>query len=51
MGGKTNMVATGTEDFTSEGAKKQVGNDPFLNEDLVARAQNRPGKVNPEKLK
>lgn len=35
----------------SEGAKKQIGNDSFLNEDLMARAQNGPGKVNDEKLK
>jgi len=45
------MVATTTGDFTSEGARKQVGNDSFLNEDLMARAQNGPGKVNSEKLK
>eukprot|EP00555_Chaetoceros_dichaeta_P002041 CAMPEP_0198249156 /NCGR_PEP_ID=MMETSP1447-20131203/748_1 /TAXON_ID=420782 /ORGANISM="Chaetoceros dichaeta, Strain CCMP1751" /LENGTH=545 /DNA_ID=CAMNT_0043933715 /DNA_START=163 /DNA_END=1800 /DNA_ORIENTATION=+ len=44
------MVHSATEDFTSEGAKKQVGNDSFLNEDLMARAQNGPGKVNKEKL-
>jgi zeta-carotene desaturase len=36
--------------FTSEGAKKQVGNDSFLNQDLMARAQNGPGKVNEESL-
>lgn len=47
----TNMVATTANGFTSEGAKKQVGNDSFLNEDLMARAQNGPGKVNDEKLK
>lgn len=45
------MVATTADDFTSEGAKKQVGNDSFLNEDLMARAQNGPGKINEEKLK
>jgi zeta-carotene desaturase len=45
------MVATASGEFTSEGAKKQVGNDSFLNEDLMARAQNGPGKVNKEKLK
>jgi zeta-carotene desaturase len=39
------------DDFTSEGAKKQIGNDSFLNEDLMARAQNGPGKVNDEQLK
>ena len=30
------------ETFTSEGAKKQVGNSAFLNEDLMSRAQNGP---------
>mmetsp|Transcript_3109 Transcript_3109/g.3596 ORF Transcript_3109/g.3596 Transcript_3109/m.3596 type:complete len:587 (-) Transcript_3109:91-1851(-) len=39
------------DDFTSEGAKKQVGNASFLNEDLMARAQNGPGVKNKEKLK
>jgi zeta-carotene desaturase len=38
-------------DFVSEAAKKQVGNDSFLNKDLMARAQNGPGQVNKEKLK
>lgn len=38
-------------DFVSEEAKKQVGNDSFLNKDLMARAQNGPGQVNKEKLK
>jgi len=37
--------------FTSDGAKNQVGNDAFLNENLMARAQNGPGKKNKEKLK
>ena len=37
--------------FTSEGAKSQVGNDAFLNENLMARAQNGPGKKNKESLK
>lgn len=47
----TLSVATDIEaDFTSSGAKKQVGNDSFLNEDLMARAQNGPGVVNNEKL-
>lgn len=40
-----------TETFTSEGAKKQIGNDAFLNQNLMARAQNGPGKKNEEKLK
>jgi zeta-carotene desaturase len=37
--------------FTSEGAKKQIGNQAFLNENLMARAQNGPGKLNQEKLR
>jgi len=44
-------VATADETFASEGAKKQVGNDSFLNENLMARAQNGPGIKNKEKLK
>mmetsp|Transcript_1307 Transcript_1307/g.1694 ORF Transcript_1307/g.1694 Transcript_1307/m.1694 type:complete len:584 (-) Transcript_1307:274-2025(-) len=36
--------------FTSESAKQQIGNDAFLNKDLMARAQNGPGKKNDEKL-
>lgn len=44
-------VSTTADGFTSEGAKRQIGNDSFLNEDLMARAQNGPGKVNKEKLK
>jgi len=42
---------TATDGFTSDGAKTQIGNDSFLNEDLMARAQNGPGVVNKEKLK
>ena len=37
--------------FVSEQAKQQIGNDAFLNKDLMARAQNGPGKKNEEKLK
>lgn len=37
--------------LTSESAKKQIGNESFLNKDLMARAQNGPGKKNEEKLK
>jgi zeta-carotene desaturase len=37
--------------FTSEGAKKQIGNGAFLNEDLMSRAQNGPGVVNKESLR
>ena len=39
------------ETFTSEGAKTQVGNDAFLNEDLMGRAIRGPGVVNKSKLK
>lgn len=38
-------------DFKSESAKKQIGNDSFLNKDLMARATNGPGKTNKERLK
>ena len=44
-------AATSEGEFTSESAKQQIGNDSFLNENLMARAQNGPGKVNDEKLK
>ena len=44
------VVADSTT-FTSESAKKQVGNDSFLNKDLMARARDGPGVVNKEKLK
>ena len=37
--------------FVSEGAKSQVGNDAFLNTDLMGRAIRGPGKVNDKKLK
>ena len=39
------------QDFTSEGAKTQVGNEAFLNEDLMARALGGPGVVSKSKLK
>jgi zeta-carotene desaturase len=38
-------------EFTSDSAKKQIGNDSFLNQNLMARAQNGPGKKNEERLK
>ena len=38
-------------DLKSESAKKQIGNDSFLNEDLMAHAQNGPGVKNNKKLK
>jgi len=43
------MVETGT--FTSEGAKQQVGNDAFLNEDLMGRALRGTGVKSAKKLK
>ena len=39
------------ETFTSEGAKTQVGNNAFLNEDLMGRAIRGPGVVSKSKLK
>lgn len=44
-------AAASDASFTSDGAKSQIGNDSFLNQNLMARAQNGPGKVNTEKLK
>jgi len=44
------QLASSPAAVASENAE-QVGNDSFLNEDLMARAQNGPGKVNKEKLK
>lgn len=44
-------TASGDTAFTSEGAKSQIGNDAFLNADLMSRAQNGPGKKNQESLK
>lgn len=37
--------------FTSEGAQQQLGNQAFLNKNLMSRAQNGPGKVNENSLK
>jgi zeta-carotene desaturase len=47
------MTATAPAEagFKSEGAKTQIGNNSFLNKDLMARAQQGPGKKNKEKLK
>lgn len=45
------VAAPPDADFQSDSAKKQIGNDSFLNQDLMARAQNGPGKVNEERLK
>jgi len=44
-------VGSDSPSFTSDGAKRQVGNDAFLNQDLMSRAQNGPGIVNQESLK
>lgn len=44
-------VEADSPSFTSDGAKRQVGNDAFLNKDLMSRAQNGPGIKNKEKLK
>jgi zeta-carotene desaturase len=38
-------------ELTSESAKRQIGNDAFLNKDLMARAREGPGVKNKEKLK
>jgi len=43
--------STADATFASEGAQKQIGNDAFLNTDLMSRAKNGPGKKNEEKLK
>ena len=51
----TTTTTTTTDDsepaFTSENAKRQVGNKAFLNKDLTSRAQYGPGVKNVEKLK
>jgi len=39
------------ESFTAEGAKRQIGNDAFLNEDLMERAMKGTGVVSESKLK
>mmetsp|Transcript_7206 Transcript_7206/g.14784 ORF Transcript_7206/g.14784 Transcript_7206/m.14784 type:complete len:612 (-) Transcript_7206:40-1875(-) len=44
-------TATPSSDFQSESARRQIGNDAFLNQNLMARAQNGPGKTNASKLK
>lgn len=51
VGTRTLLSSTVSDpSFTSEGARKQVGNDAFLNQDLMSRAQNGPGKKNEESL-
>jgi len=49
----TTLHSTITKDseFTSESAKRQIGNDAFLNKNLMARAQNGPGTKNSSRLK
>ncbi|KAL7509436.1 hypothetical protein ACHAXN_006423 [Cyclotella atomus] len=50
----SSLASTATanaDEFTSESAKRQIGNDSFLNQDLMARAQNGPGVKNQERLK
>mmetsp|Transcript_17944 Transcript_17944/g.20680 ORF Transcript_17944/g.20680 Transcript_17944/m.20680 type:complete len:582 (+) Transcript_17944:131-1876(+) len=50
--GSLKMSTTVKEpDFTSDSAEQQIGNDAFLNKDLMARALNGPGKKNKERLK
>mmetsp|Transcript_10520 Transcript_10520/g.30764 ORF Transcript_10520/g.30764 Transcript_10520/m.30764 type:complete len:613 (-) Transcript_10520:250-2088(-) len=49
--GRSALPLYDTATFTSDGAKSQVGNDSFLNENLMARAQGGPGKKNEESLK
>ena len=50
---RPNFMTTSTSEpeFVSDSAKKQIGNDAFLNKNLMARAQNGPGVKNKEKLK
>jgi len=45
------VVARPDRGFTSAGAKTQIGNDAFLNEDLMKRAIEGPGVVSKSKLK
>jgi zeta-carotene desaturase len=44
-------VSPDTAQLQSESAKTQIGNDAFLNEDLMARALSGPSQRNEEKLK
>jgi zeta-carotene desaturase len=47
----SSLASTVTDSsFTSEGAKKQIGNQSFLNQDLMSRAQGGPGVKNTESL-
>eukprot|EP00565_Helicotheca_tamesis_P005656 CAMPEP_0185723580 /NCGR_PEP_ID=MMETSP1171-20130828/377_1 /TAXON_ID=374046 /ORGANISM="Helicotheca tamensis, Strain CCMP826" /LENGTH=609 /DNA_ID=CAMNT_0028391309 /DNA_START=29 /DNA_END=1858 /DNA_ORIENTATION=+ len=47
----TIQMSTADASFTSEGAKSQIGNDSFLNTNLMSRAQNGPSTKNSSKLK
>jgi zeta-carotene desaturase len=47
----SSSVPATTPAFTSEGAKSQIGNDSFLNQNLMSRAQNGPGKMNARPLR
>ena len=49
--GATSIKSAVAPEFTSANAKKQIGNDSFLNQNLMSRAQNGPGKKNEERLK
>jgi zeta-carotene desaturase len=49
--GATSLKSAVAPEFTSASAKKQIGNDSFLNQNLMSRAQNGPGKKNEERLK
>ena len=48
---RIHAVTTDETTFTSDSAKKQIGNDAFLNKNLMSRAQNGPGMKNKEQLK
>ncbi|EOD15400.1 hypothetical protein EMIHUDRAFT_421941 [Emiliania huxleyi CCMP1516] len=49
--GRASVALQETGTFTSDGAKSQVGNDAFLNEDLMGRAIRGTGVVSDKKLK
>jgi zeta-carotene desaturase len=48
---RSSVIQDGQPAFTSEGAQRQVGNDAFLNKNLMSRAQNGPGKKNENSLR
>jgi zeta-carotene desaturase len=53
-GGATKLASSSSvgsdPSFTSDGVNSQIGNQSFLNADLMSRAQNGPGKKNQESL-